>query len=552
MTISSTTSKKTYPYTGPGSYSFPFQIKEESNITVTHIDTNGIVNPLMLNSDFTVTTVDGVNGGTVVLTYSVAIGGTLVIERILPLTQETKWVNGGPFDQRILEEDLDRMVMLIQQVNLALTEIVNAVPQTFKPFSSATARDAFFVDNPSLLVEGVITEVVLTPNTTQKQRYIGGAWVTQSNDHAVSVNLDLANSGHTYTPDERGGVLTLRNAVQEMFSRVFDRRKALIVSAESSKQRIVCFGDSNTWYGSDPVIAAASEPYYSSVLQDLLRLDSSYVINQGVPGDTVAMMRARFDRDVADRYVDDAENILLVTVGINDAKIPVTVTDYYTDLAFIVDSAQALGYTVFVSLYPPHNNNFAYNSTLQFYNAEIVSQNANRATPFNIIDLVSLVSSDGGASWDNPALVGSSGVHWTTAGQSLIGNFIYDQLVATGHLSRHQVTGDSLLIQGSGLFNESVSFKEVFDNGNSGSSATIDFGIAQKQKITIDQSTTLSFTPPQGVGDFRLTLLNPSLHLITWPLDVKWLNGTVPSLTARDILSVYWDGVNYNCILGEF
>lgn len=122
MTVSSTEPKVIYSYTGAGNYDFLFKIFVDSDLVVKHIDGDGIITTLVLSSDYTVTTTPSVDGGTVVVSYAVTAEGSLTIERAIPYTQETEWVNGTPFDMRILENDLDRLVMLCQQMEILVTE----------------------------------------------------------------------------------------------------------------------------------------------------------------------------------------------------------------------------------------------------------------------------------------------------------------------------------------------------------------------------------------------------------------------------------------------
>jgi hypothetical protein len=98
-----------------------------------------------------------------------------------------------------------------------------------------------------------------------------------------------------------------------------------------------------------------------------------------------------------------------------------------------------------------------------------------------------------------------------------------------------------------------VGFTSEFDNGNSGSSYTINFNNGQKQRITLTAAPcTLSFTAPTvGVGNFLLKIIQDGggSKTITWPATVKWPNGTAPTLStaagAVDIVSLYYDGTNY-------
>ena len=90
----------------------------------------------------------------------------------------------------------------------------------------------------------------------------------------------------------------------------------------------------------------------------------------------------------------------------------------------------------------------------------------------------------------------------------------------------------------------------LYDNGNSGSSITINWANGDRQKLTVSANTTLSFSGAvtgqivtllineNGTGNFTITL--PS---------VKWPNGVSGSFTttasAINVLSLFYDGTNY-------
>lgn len=91
-------------------------------------------------------------------------------------------------------------------------------------------------------------------------------------------------------------------------------------------------------------------------------------------------------------------------------------------------------------------------------------------------------------------------------------------------------------------------FDEI-DNGTAGAADTIDWGTSNKQKSTLDQATTYTFTAPASKGNLLLRVLATNSRVITWPVTVKWPAGTVPTpstgATDIDIYTFYWDGTSY-------
>jgi len=100
-------------------------------------------------------------------------------------------------------------------------------------------------------------------------------------------------------------------------------------------------------------------------------------------------------------------------------------------------------------------------------------------------------------------------------------------------------------------------FDIEYDNGNSGSTKTIDWANGNKQKLTLtDNPVYLTF------DDFVISASTPACNLILkliqdgtgsrtviWPANVKWSGGTAPTLTTTanrvDLLSFYFDGTIY-------
>jgi hypothetical protein len=96
-----------------------------------------------------------------------------------------------------------------------------------------------------------------------------------------------------------------------------------------------------------------------------------------------------------------------------------------------------------------------------------------------------------------------------------------------------------------------VYFDAEVDNGNSGTEKTIDWTAGNKQKITLTDNCTFTFTAPSGVCNLILKVVQDGTgsRTITWPATVKWPEATAPTLTTTaagiDIVAFYWDGANY-------
>lgn len=104
---------------------------------------------------------------------------------------------------------------------------------------------------------------------------------------------------------------------------------------------------------------------------------------------------------------------------------------------------------------------------------------------------------------------------------------------------------------GANFGNKDVYFTQN-DNGNSGTSKTIDWTGSPKQLLTRTGNCTLTFTAPGGPTNLILKLVHEAsgtAYTITWPAAVKWPGAVAPTLTnttgAVDMVSFYYDGTNY-------
>lgn len=104
---------------------------------------------------------------------------------------------------------------------------------------------------------------------------------------------------------------------------------------------------------------------------------------------------------------------------------------------------------------------------------------------------------------------------------------------------------------------KTATFNSEYDNGNSGTSKTIDWNNSQKQKIILTGNATITFTDiTSGVGNLVLRVIQDGTgsRTVTWDASVLWEGGTAPTLSTGansvDIVSFYYDGTNYYGVAG--
>lgn len=88
----------------------------------------------------------------------------------------------------------------------------------------------------------------------------------------------------------------------------------------------------------------------------------------------------------------------------------------------------------------------------------------------------------------------------------------------------------------------------IVDNGNSGSSKTIDLSTGEVQSLTVTADTSLTLSNPTAGGTYLLTLFQDSTgnRSISWPADVRWANGNDILATSGanrlDLVTLYYTG----------
>lgn len=140
MTVPSTTPYLSYTCTGGNDFDFTFKCYEGDHLQVTRIDTNSVSTILTLDTDYTVTLSSDYTGYiTLTSTYT---DGTIVLRRIVPVKQDTNWVNNDPLDAETLEMSHDLLVMMMQQINVD----VNEAGALLDAASYATAAEQYMLN----------------------------------------------------------------------------------------------------------------------------------------------------------------------------------------------------------------------------------------------------------------------------------------------------------------------------------------------------------------------------------------------------------------------
>lgn len=126
---------------------------------------------------------------------------------------------------------------------------------------------------------------------------------------------------------------------------------------------------------------------------------------------------------------------------------------------------------------------------------------------------------------------------------AILGENLWDR---TGTTLTTHTAGD--LVDVSKLKVTEAYFNSEYDNGASGATKTINWATyGNKQKVTLDQSCTFTFTAPDGVCNLILKAVNFGAFTPTFPVSVTWVYGGAPTFATAgtDIISLYYDGSTY-------
>lgn len=162
MTVSTVVNHEQYEGNGTTTvFPFRFRILKSSHMVVTVSDAEGVLKTLTLGTDYNITGVGLVTGGSVVLQSALPDGWMISLDRELPAIQETDLRNQGRFFAETHEDAFDYLTMLIQRslslFGLALRKpswiakyydaLGNRISNLADPVSSEDAVNKGYVDN---------------------------------------------------------------------------------------------------------------------------------------------------------------------------------------------------------------------------------------------------------------------------------------------------------------------------------------------------------------------------------------------------------------------
>lgn len=197
MTVSTSTNSIVYRGNGATTaFAVPFKVLDEDHLVVTSRDyTTGELVDTYVGTDYTYSGV-GDDAGTLTLDGAALDDDyELIIQRIVPYTQDLDIVNAGGFYPETVEEQLDLIVMAVQQIaELSARAITVPVGETPTELSNAAERAGLFLafdaEGDPTLTEGTGSDGALRADLAS---VTGPTLVKWFRSGATAIDLSLAS-----------------------------------------------------------------------------------------------------------------------------------------------------------------------------------------------------------------------------------------------------------------------------------------------------------------------------------------------------------------------
>jgi hypothetical protein len=98
-----------------------------------------------------------------------------------------------------------------------------------------------------------------------------------------------------------------------------------------------------------------------------------------------------------------------------------------------------------------------------------------------------------------------------------------------------------------GIKSRFIAWEDVYDNGNIGEAATINWFNGNIQKATLTGDCTFTFSNPLNGLHVLTVAVGETTYDITWPESVIWAEGDDLGIDSNTIyvFEFYWDGTQY-------
>ncbi|EEE04559.1 glycosyl hydrolase family 28-related protein [Burkholderia multivorans] len=189
MTVSTTKARDTYKGNGL-SVDFPidFYFLDNSHIKVSILHVDGSVTELFLDSDFSVTGAGNVMGGALRLATAPSSTDTIIVDRVIPATQETQYQQNDPFPAKATERALDKLTMLVQQQEV---DVANSIKFPIGDFANSVLPRANERANRVMMFASDGSVRVSDTQLPAPDTMLADTWVVGTDFHAGDLSVQL-------------------------------------------------------------------------------------------------------------------------------------------------------------------------------------------------------------------------------------------------------------------------------------------------------------------------------------------------------------------------
>lgn len=219
---------KNGPYDTNGStteFAYTFRIDDETELVVFQYDTTAeTYETLVLGTDYTVDGVGSDSGGNVTIPGPLASGYTITILREIELVQTFDAPRSGAWSPAEYEDAMDRIVMMIQQLQEAVARSVKDAayidPNTTDPATYLAQMQAAYIAGTNLIANSIQTSFI-QDDAVDKDKIaadVAGSGLGQNANGSLEVNVDGStieiNSDTLRVKD--GGITTAKLAANSV------------------------------------------------------------------------------------------------------------------------------------------------------------------------------------------------------------------------------------------------------------------------------------------------------------------------------------------------
>lgn len=258
MTLSTTTNKASYSGDGTtATFNYAFKIFANSDLKVFIRDTNGTETLKTITTHYTVAGAGSNSGGSITFTAgNIPLNtDTVILQRVVPLTQTHDYVENDPFPAESHEQGLDRLTMHVQQIQ-------EEVDRSIKASVSNTITSTEFGQSPTERANKLFGfDSAGDINVTTAIGTYRGNWSasTAYNERDIvkdtnTNNIFIANTAHTSS----GNVPLTTNADSAKWDLLVDAESASI-SATASANSATASANSATASANSATASATSE-----------------------------------------------------------------------------------------------------------------------------------------------------------------------------------------------------------------------------------------------------------------------------------------------------